>query len=80
MGLLFENYEQMRLQLKENEEEKEQNEKKSKELVSNISHDLKTPIQGQAQPLQRSQKNNQKYLKYESDMEFYWGDRHSDIG
>lgn len=44
MGLLFENYEQMRLQLKENEEEKEQNEKKSKELVSNISHDLKTPI------------------------------------
>lgn len=44
MGLLFENYEQMRLQLKENEEEKEQNEKKPKELVSNISHDLKTPI------------------------------------
>lgn len=44
MGLLFENYEQMRLQLKESEEEKEQNEKKSKELVSNISHDLKTPI------------------------------------
>ncbi|MDE7477794.1 MAG: HAMP domain-containing protein [Lachnospiraceae bacterium] len=44
IGLLFENYEQMRLQLKENEEEKAQNEKKSKELVSNISHDLKTPI------------------------------------
>jgi len=44
MGQLYENYEQMRLQLKENEEEKEQNEKKSKELVSNISHDLKTPI------------------------------------
>lgn len=44
MGKLFENYEQMRLQLKENEEEKAQNEKKSKELVSNISHDLKTPI------------------------------------
>ena len=34
----------MRLQLKESEEEKAQNEKKSKELVSNISHDLKTPI------------------------------------
>ena len=34
----------MRLQLKENEEEKADNEKKSKELVSNISHDLKTPI------------------------------------
>jgi signal transduction histidine kinase len=44
MGLLYEHYEQMRLQLKENEEEKIQNEKKSKELVSNISHDLKTPI------------------------------------
>lgn len=44
LGALFENYEQMRLQLKENEEEKADNEKKSKELVSNISHDLKTPI------------------------------------
>lgn len=44
IGILFDNYEQMRLQLKENEEEKVQNEKKSKELVSNISHDLKTPI------------------------------------
>ena len=44
IGLLVENYEQMRLQLKESEEEKAQNEKKSKELVSNISHDLKTPI------------------------------------
>lgn len=44
IGVLFDNYEQMRLQLKENEEEKAQNEKKSKELVSNISHDLKTPI------------------------------------
>ena len=44
IGLLFDNYEQMRLQLKESEDEKAQNEKKSKELVSNISHDLKTPI------------------------------------
>lgn len=44
IGVLFDNYEQMRLQLKESEEEKAQNEKKSKELVSNISHDLKTPI------------------------------------
>ncbi len=44
IGVLFNNYEQMRLQLKESEEEKAQNEKKSKELVSNISHDLKTPI------------------------------------
>lgn len=44
IGILYDNYEQMRLQLKESEEEKAQNEKKSKELVSNISHDLKTPI------------------------------------
>ena len=44
VGHLYDNYEQMRLQLKENAEEKMQNEKKSKELVSNISHDLKTPI------------------------------------
>lgn len=44
IGHLHDNYEQMRLQLKENVEEKMQNEKKSKELVSNISHDLKTPI------------------------------------
>lgn len=44
IGNLFSNYEQMRLQLKENQDEKRQNEKQSKELVSNISHDLKTPI------------------------------------
>lgn len=44
VGNLYKNYEQMRLQLKENEEEKRQNEKKSRELISNISHDLKTPI------------------------------------
>ena len=44
IGHLHDNYEQMRLQLKENAEEKMQNEKKSKELVSNISHELKTPI------------------------------------
>ena len=44
IGQLFGNYEQMRLRLKENAEEKNENEKKQKELVSNISHDLKTPI------------------------------------
>lgn len=44
IGTLYNNYEQMRLQLKENEEEKQQNERKSRELISNISHDLKTPI------------------------------------
>lgn len=44
IGNLYQNYEQMRLQLKESEEEKMQAEKKSKEFISNISHDLKTPV------------------------------------
>lgn len=43
-GDLFRNYEDMRLRLKESAEEKVQDERQSKELVSNISHDLKTPI------------------------------------
>ena len=34
----------MRLRLKENAEEKIQREKQNRELISNISHDLKTPI------------------------------------
>ena len=34
----------MRLRLKESTEEKRQQEKQNKELISNISHDLKTPI------------------------------------
>ncbi len=37
-------FEEMRIRLKENEEEKIQADKDSKELISNISHDLKTPI------------------------------------
>lgn len=44
MGSLFKNYEQMRLRLKESIAEKVDNESKSKELITNISHDLKTPI------------------------------------
>ena len=44
IATLFNNYEQMRLRLKESAEEKVQNEKQNKELISNISHDLKTPI------------------------------------
>ncbi|MCM1099753.1 MAG: HAMP domain-containing histidine kinase [Clostridium sp.] len=41
---LYRNYEDMRLQLKESAEEKQENETRNKELISNISHDLKTPI------------------------------------
>lgn len=43
-GDLFRNYEDMRLRLKESTEEKVANERQNKELISNISHDLKTPI------------------------------------
>ncbi len=41
---LYRNYEDMRLRLKENAEEKIQRERQNRELISNISHDLKTPI------------------------------------
>ena len=44
IGELFENYEDMRLRLKESTDEIMDNEKRNRELVSNISHDLKTPI------------------------------------
>ena len=44
IGDLYRNYEDMRLRLKELAQEKEDNEKKNRELISNISHDLKTPI------------------------------------
>ena len=41
---IYKNYEDMRLRLKESTEEKFEQEKQNKELISNISHDLKTPI------------------------------------
>ena len=44
IGELYRNYEEMRLRLKESTDEKVQHEKKNRELISNISHDLKTPI------------------------------------
>ncbi len=44
IGDLYCNYEDMRLRLKESAEEKLHNEVCNKELISNISHDLKTPI------------------------------------
>ena len=37
-------FEEMRIRLKENEAEKIQYDRDNKELISNISHDLKTPI------------------------------------
>lgn len=44
IGTCFENYEQMRMCLKETAQFEVENEQKNRELISNISHDLKTPI------------------------------------
>ncbi|MBO7387761.1 MAG: HAMP domain-containing histidine kinase [Lachnospiraceae bacterium] len=44
IGELYRNYEDMRLRLKESTEEKMAHEAINRELISNISHDLKTPI------------------------------------
>ena len=44
IGQLCMDFEEMRIRLKENEAEKIQYDRDNKELISNISHDLKTPI------------------------------------
>ncbi len=44
IGMLCRDFEEMRLRLKANAEEKVAFDKENKELISNISHDLKTPI------------------------------------
>ena len=44
IGQLCQDFEEMRIRLKESAEEKIEQDKESKELLSNISHDLKTPI------------------------------------
>ncbi|RGZ00107.1 HAMP domain-containing sensor histidine kinase [Clostridium sp. AM58-1XD] len=44
IGQLCQNFEEMRIRLKESSEEKVQYDRDNKELISNISHDLKTPI------------------------------------
>ena len=44
IGQLCQDFEEMRMRLKESAEEKVQYDKENKELISNISHDLKTPI------------------------------------
>lgn len=44
IGELYKNYEDMRLRLKESTDEKFEHERQNRELISNISHDLKTPI------------------------------------
>jgi len=44
LGALFTDFEQMRVQLKATAEEKLEAEQNNRELISNITHDLKTPI------------------------------------
>ncbi len=44
MGRLAQDLEEMRIRLRDNVEEKLRYDKESKELISNISHDLKTPV------------------------------------
>ena len=44
IGELCRSFEEMRLRLKDNAEEKIEGEKENKTLISNIAHDLKTPI------------------------------------
>lgn len=44
MNELCRTFEEMRLRLKESQEQKIQNDKENRELISNISHDLKTPV------------------------------------
>ena len=44
IGQLCRDFEEMRLRLKETASEKMESDKRNKELISNISHDLKTPI------------------------------------
>lgn len=44
MGELIQAFDDMRARLKENAEEKLRSDRENKELISNISHDLKTPI------------------------------------
>ena len=44
LPLGIQDFEEMRLRLKANAEEKVAYDKENKELISNISHDLKTPI------------------------------------
>lgn len=70
IGELYRNYEDMRLRLKESTEEKKQNERQNRELISNITHDLKTPItaikgyvEGIIDGVADTQERREKYLR-----------------
>lgn len=70
IGELYRNYEDMRLRLKESTEEKIRNEQQNRELISNITHDLKTPItaikgyvEGIIDGVADTQERREKYLR-----------------
>ena len=70
IGELYKSYEDMRLKLKESTEEKIQHEKQNRELISNITHDLKTPItsikgyvEGIIDGVADTEEKMQKYIK-----------------
>ncbi|MBO5496089.1 MAG: HAMP domain-containing histidine kinase [Oscillospiraceae bacterium] len=70
IGDLYQNYEDMRLRLKESADEKLQQENQNRELISNIAHDLKTPItsikgyaEGLIDGVANTPEKQQKYLQ-----------------
>lgn len=70
IGDLYKNYEDMRLRLKESADEKLEHENQNKELIRNISHDLKTPItsikgyvEGLMDGVANTPEKQQKYLQ-----------------
>lgn len=69
-GELMQAFEQMRMRLKETQEEKIRNDLENKELISNIAHDLKTPLtnikgysEGILDGIAKSPEKQKKYLQ-----------------
>ena len=65
-GELMQAFDEMRIRLKETQEEKIRNDTANRELVSNIAHDLKTPltaIRGYAELLQSGMASNEQMQK-----------------